>query len=210
MTWPKSSTTISSQTLEHEAHVVVDEQDGHAGLGQRAQVVAELDALVGVEAGGGLVHQHEPRPLGERAGDADQLAAAVRELGRHAVGDVGRGRRGRAPSRRRRAGGSPIGSSRSRSACSTPMRWLATSRFSSTVRSSNSSTLWKVRTRPRRARRCGRRRVMSSPSNVTVPRGGRVVAGERVDRSRSCRRRWARSGRRPCPRARRDRRHRRR
>src|SRR3954471_10145334 len=74
---------------EHEAHVVIDEQHGHARVGQCAQMAAELGALVGVQSGGGLIHQHEPWALRERAGDADELAPSVRELGREAAADVG-------------------------------------------------------------------------------------------------------------------------
>ena len=47
--------------------------------------------------------------------------------------------------------------------------WAATSRLSSTVRSSNSSSDWNVRTRPRRVRSCGFNGRRSSPSSVMAP-----------------------------------------
>ena len=44
--------------------------------------VAELLDLLVVEAAGRLVEQQQPRAGGERAGELDPLARAVRELGR--------------------------------------------------------------------------------------------------------------------------------
>ena len=62
---------------QHEPHVVVDQEHGHAVLfRERAQTPPELEALVGVEPGGGLVEQDEPRLAGQRSADADQLALA--------------------------------------------------------------------------------------------------------------------------------------
>ena len=117
--------------------------------------------------------QHEPRALGERAGDADELAPAVRELGRQAVGDVGQAAQLERPVDvvARMAGRSA--SSRSRSACSTPMRWLATSRFSSTVRSSNSSTrLERAHQTAARAQVRAQRGDVLARRSVTVPAAG--------------------------------------
>ncbi len=47
--------------------------------------------------------------------------------------------------------------------------WAATSRLSSTVRSSNSSSDWNVRTRPRRVRSWGLSGRRSSPSSTIPP-----------------------------------------
>ena len=46
------------------------------------------DRLVGVEAGGGLVHADQLRRRGERARHADELALALADLVRHAVAEV--------------------------------------------------------------------------------------------------------------------------
>src|SRR5205085_3271298 len=70
---------------EYQAHVVVDQEHGDALLGQLAQALAELDALVRVEPRGGLVHEHQPRTPGQGASDTDELAASVRQLRRHQV-----------------------------------------------------------------------------------------------------------------------------
>ena len=50
--------------------------------------LAELEALVGVEPGRGLVEQHQPGLAGQRPADADQLALTERDLRRVAVDDV--------------------------------------------------------------------------------------------------------------------------
>src|ERR1700735_33453 len=71
---------------QHQAHVVVDEQDAHAPAGQRGDPFTEGQALVVVQACGGLVHQHQPGAHGQRPGHADQLAAAVRQLAWHLAG----------------------------------------------------------------------------------------------------------------------------
>ena len=55
--------------VQDEAHVVIDEEDRHAGVDDPPQSPTEFERLVGVEAGGGLVH-------------ADELAAARRAPGR--------------------------------------------------------------------------------------------------------------------------------
>ena len=56
-----------SQTLEHEAHVVVDEQDRDAAGAQRRAAARRAGALsVGVETGGRLVEQEQPGSCGER------------------------------------------------------------------------------------------------------------------------------------------------
>ena len=50
-------------------------------VGDRAQVCAKRLALRGVQAGRGLVEQQHPRACRERAGDPDQLAMALRQVG---------------------------------------------------------------------------------------------------------------------------------
>ena len=56
----------------HELHVVLDEQDAHAALGQLAEQVAELLALRVAQPRGRLVEQEEARPRGQRPGQLEQ------------------------------------------------------------------------------------------------------------------------------------------
>jgi hypothetical protein len=68
---------------------VVDEEDRHAVLvRQSAQPASQLEALVGVEPGGGLVEQDQPGLAGQRPADTHQLAFTERDLRRVAVDDV--------------------------------------------------------------------------------------------------------------------------
>ena len=71
---------------EHEPHVVVDQQRRLARVGEGAQRETEFLALARVESGGGLVEAQQPRPAGERAGDAHELALSLRELVGHRLG----------------------------------------------------------------------------------------------------------------------------
>ena len=47
--------------LEHQAHVVVDQQDGHAGVPDLAQPLRQPRALRAVQPGRRLVEQQQPR-----------------------------------------------------------------------------------------------------------------------------------------------------
>ena len=69
---------------------VGDEDHGGAGLGADPHQLG-LHALAGhlVERAERLVHQQQPRPLGERPGDRDALLHAARELVGVPVGEVG-------------------------------------------------------------------------------------------------------------------------
>ena len=60
---------------------MLDEEDAHPPLvGEPADELGELAALVLVEAGGRLVEQQDRRAGGDRPGDADEPAAAVGQL----------------------------------------------------------------------------------------------------------------------------------
>ena len=84
--------------LDRLVDVVGDEEDRLAQLGLEAQeLVLQALAVDRVDGAERLVHQHHPGVGGQRAGDADALLLAARELGRVAVGRArGRGRSGRA------------------------------------------------------------------------------------------------------------------
>src|SRR6476659_5081293 len=74
---------------QHEPHVVVDEEHGHAmRLRQGPKATPELEALLGVEPGSWLIEQDEPRLPSEGAADPDELALAERDLGGIAIDDV--------------------------------------------------------------------------------------------------------------------------
>ena len=71
---------------EHQAHVVVDEQDRQVEVEQRPQALAQDEALGAVEPGGRLVEQQHAGPLGQRPGHRHQLALPEGQLGRTAIG----------------------------------------------------------------------------------------------------------------------------
>ena len=73
---------------EHEAHVVVDQQDRRASVDDLAQVAAEGDRLLRVEAGGRFVEAQQLGACGQRPGDGDELALALRELARRRLGEM--------------------------------------------------------------------------------------------------------------------------
>ena len=62
--------------VEHERHVVVDEQHADASVGEVGAAGAERGGLGRVEPGGRLVEQHQLRPGGKRPCDPDELDAA--------------------------------------------------------------------------------------------------------------------------------------
>src|SRR4051812_20954726 len=66
--------------------VVGREEDRGAGLVELADVAPELLAQLEVDAGGGLVEDHESRPVHERAGEQEPAPHAARELRRAHVG----------------------------------------------------------------------------------------------------------------------------
>jgi len=72
--------------VHDEAHVVLDQQDGHAFVGQRAHEARELGGLGVVEAGRGLVEDQQRRLQREGAGDLEVLALAVGQVGRELAG----------------------------------------------------------------------------------------------------------------------------
>ncbi len=138
--------------VEHEAHVVVDEEDRHPGVDDPSQPPTEFERLLGVEAGRGLVHAHELRLRGEGPGGRHELALALADLGREAVGEVGdvEDIEGEVDRRPGRAGGS---AARSRA---------------------GSSTTTAVRRRPRRFSRTSGRRTAPTTATCGRARAGRV------------------------------------
>ena len=75
--------------LDRLVDVVGDEDDRLADLGLQAQeLVLEAVAVDRVDRAERLVHQHQRRVGGERAGDADALALAAGELRRVALGHL--------------------------------------------------------------------------------------------------------------------------
>ena len=105
------STTTAPVVEQHEPvgvlpgqrEVVHRRDDGEVVVAP--QLVDELEHLLlvaDVERGRRLVEQHDRRALGQRPGDEHALALAARERRQHAVGEVERGRGGRARRARRR------------------------------------------------------------------------------------------------------------
>ena len=76
--------------LDRLVDVVGDEEDRLADLGLEAQeLVLQPLAVDRVDRAEGLVHQHHRRVGRQRAGDADPLLLAARELGGVAVAELG-------------------------------------------------------------------------------------------------------------------------
>ena len=153
--------------VEHQAHVVVDEEHGHVAFEEVTEVVAEQLALGGVEAGGRLVEQQQLRP----AASPRATLTSLRWPCDRSVGEHGRaGRRGRACRAPTRPGPRrpDVRFGRTRSARNDHHfgRSAIASRLSHTVRSSNSSSDWNVRTSPLSARSAGAGLLMSWPSNT--------------------------------------------
>ena len=157
ITLPNSSTTMWSQTLEHEAHVVVDEQHRRAAVDDRAQLAAELARSRRCRG------RRRARRGTATRGSAASARATPTSLRWPWVSSVGQSPRRRPRGRRsverlvapRRAlgGGLPQHLADRRPAATGAA--AATARFSPTVRSSNSSIACHVRASPRRARSCG-------------------------------------------------------
>ena len=165
-------------------HVVLHEEDGGAGGGDLGDQVVDLLGLDGVAAGGRLVEEEDAGLERQRAGDLQALERAVGERARLLLGGVAEADAVEEAARlglgRARRGASSTGRWR-RSARSGPFscRWKPAMAFSSTVMVWKICRFWKVRLRPRRARRKGSKPVTSWPSSFTLrPRGCR--------RPRSC------------------------
>ena len=81
MTRPRSSTVTSSHDVEHQAQIVVDEEDGGPVVGQAPQAAAQGLAAGGIESGRGLVEEEHARTSGDGSGQRHQPALGVRQLG---------------------------------------------------------------------------------------------------------------------------------
>ena len=128
--------------VQHEAHVVVDQQDRDAGVAHLPQPLGQPEALGAVEPGRRFVEQEESGLTGQGTGHRDELALA---LGEHR--DLQVAHLDEAEARRGSSSGPP-GRGRLAMCCPT---WT----FSSTVRSSATPASWNVRASPSAARRCG-------------------------------------------------------
>src|SRR5919112_2055346 len=69
-----------------EAHLVGDDDHGHAVAGERGHHVEDLVDHLRVERRGGLVEEHHLGVHRQRAGDGDPLLLAAGQLGRVLVG----------------------------------------------------------------------------------------------------------------------------
>ena len=174
--------------VEHEAHVVVDEQDRRRRCRRiRAQPPAERAGSRSVSSpAAGSSMQTSCGARGQRPRDADELALPLADRRR------ARGRAARASAEQCRARDStrvavaPAAGPHQveRGSRADDWRSAATCRFSATVRSSNSSSDCHVRARPSRAAPVRRECRSSSRPAKTMPPGRRDEAGERVDERR--------------------------
>jgi hypothetical protein len=64
----------------HQPHVVLDQQQRRTRVAQAQQVFVQRRALGGVQAGGRLVDEQEPRVGGDRARQLDSAAIAERQI----------------------------------------------------------------------------------------------------------------------------------
>ena len=150
--------------VHDERHVVVDQQ--HAGLvvvADRAHDRGELGHLRLGQPGRRLVHEHERRLGGERAGDAEPPLVAVRQRARRRLGQRRQAEQlEQLVARRRRASRGPA-----------PTPSAATSTFSRTESSRNERLCWNVRASPARARRCALQPVTRALPSSTLPAVGK-------------------------------------
>ena len=79
-----------SQMMADEAHVVLDDQHGHAAVADCEQAVGDLDGERGIDAGHRLVEEQELRMPEKRPPELDELLLAAREVGGAIVRDVRR------------------------------------------------------------------------------------------------------------------------
>ncbi len=166
--------------IEHDVHVVLDDDDGERArqlLDQRVHARGFLRA----HAGGRLVEQQHARLAGERERDLELALAAIADLADRSVAACRRGRparRCRRPRRgcavRRCIGRQNTGANPSRSA-------QASARLSRTVNSGNRLLRWNERAMPMRARAVTSRPVTSRSSSRTAPEFGPQIAGEQVE-----------------------------
>ena len=151
--------------------------------GKRVDDVEDLLALAFGHAGDRLVEQQHARPAGERQSRSRAGGACRRAARRRAGPARRRGGTGaaahRTPAPTRGVGAEPLPPAPRR--CRAAARPLSASDCSG-VSSPNSWLIWNVRTRPRRTRRCGARRVMSSPSSRIAPAVGSSMPVSRLIR----------------------------
>ena len=173
---------MCSARSEHELDVVLDDDEGDAALvaGSRAasrptwstsratsspDVGSSSSTRRGCVASARAISTIRPVPSGRNAAGRSATASSPSSDSMPSTASS-------SPGVGRLAEPDEVGedSERSRRSCT---RW-ATTRCSRTVSSPNSSSRWNVRASPRRARRCGLARVMSTPSSRTRPARGRT------------------------------------
>ena len=139
---------------------------------------AERLALGRVQAGRRLVEQQQTRLRRQRPGHADELAVALREIGRARLGGPPEVERARAP--RRSPAGRCASRTRSSRPASGPGRRRGSPRRAGRRTARRSATCARARAA---ARACGARPRRSRPSSSTPP-AGVDEAGDRVDERR--------------------------
>ena len=112
--------------LPGEAHLVGHHDHRPALGGQRLHHLQHLADQLGVQGAGRLVEQHDPRPGGQRPGDADALLLPAGQLHRVGVRLVGQAHAGQQRQRLRRAPrarGRPCASTGPAVTLSSTVRW---------------------------------------------------------------------------------------
>ena len=173
----------------HHRHVVLDEQHREAELlADLDDGVAQLVDLAVGETGGGLVHQEELGPGGERPGDLEPLQRAERQPGGGAMGERPEPELVRAARRRTRlicwfSLRAPMRVI-ARANPTWPWLWAPTITFSSSVIVGNSARFWNVRAMPSAAIPCAGTSSRSWPSKSHTSGGRLVDAADDVEHRR--------------------------
>ena len=102
MTRPWSTMTMSRASWSASSRYWVVSSTSVPSATRSRMRVPQLDAAAGVEAGGGLVEQQQPRAADEAGAEVEPPAHAARVGADQPVAGVGRGRAARAPRRLRR------------------------------------------------------------------------------------------------------------
>ena len=175
------------QSFIDEIHVVLDDDEAAAlRLVQLDEQIAQLVDEAGIDAGAGLVEQHEPRRSHERHRDVDELLLTIGQRSGERVRDVLQPEEldhlvGVVPE----AG---IGLSPAAAEGSEPLNsCAATIRLSRTESLPKTCSVWKVRPTPRRDSSSGDMPVTSSPQNSTAPGRRPDLAQDAVEKRRLAR-----------------------
>ena len=167
--------------------VLRGQQDRGPVAAQLVDRVPQLLARARVQPGGGLVEQDHGRAADEARAEVEPAPHAARVRGDAAGRRRRPARSARAPRRRARA------ASAGQSRYSRPI----ISTFSRPVSSSSTAANWPAR--PIRRRTASGSATTSWPSTHALPARRGAAAWRARARAWSCRRRWARAARTPCP-----------